>query len=92
MSQLHTINNRNDWQLCYPLLNDGDSVVFLENGVYCCSEPDFTWPDAELKIFAIHDDVAARGLLASLPKDVHTIYYKDFVEICCQHDKVVNWF
>jgi sulfur relay protein TusB/DsrH len=96
MSTLHTISKSPKSQLlseCLPLVNKGDGILFIEDGVYYCVnnkllndfELDITW-------YGLKEDVDARGLKLDDIKAIHVINYKIFVEMCEEFDKVISWF
>lgn len=96
---LHTLNKqRHDLlQLCISALTPGDSLLLLEDGVYAAlakaaDEVDLanTLP-AGTKLYALTEDVAARGLSGNFPDAITRITYRDFVSLSLTCDKVVNW-
>lgn len=94
MSQLHTINNSALLAFCAARLQPGDGLVLIENAVSCA-----TWPDLQQRLprgvdlYVLEEDLQARGLkvgTASTAAEVITMAV--FVRLCCDHDKVTNWF
>lgn len=96
MSTLHTISKSPKSQLlseCLPLVNKGDGILFIEDGVYYCAnskvsddfESDVTW-------YGLKEDLDARGLKLDDIKTIKIINYQIFVEMCEEFDKVINWF
>lgn len=93
---LHTLNKqRNDLvQLCVSTLAPGDSLLLLEDGVYAAigKEPDLkNRLPASIKLYALIEDVVARGISDKLPDVFIRITYRDFVSLSLTCDKVVNW-
>jgi sulfur relay protein TusB/DsrH len=87
---LHTFNKAQALYTFGQFVQKGDSVLFMEDGVYCV-------PDDELdlgtdNILAIETDVLARGLDARIDKSVKRIDYQGFVEICAEANSISNWF
>jgi len=96
MSTLHTISKSPKSHLlreCLPLVDKGDGILFIEDGVYYCAnnklsddfESDITW-------YGLKEDLNARGLELDDIRAIQIINYKNFVEICEEFDKVISWF
>ena len=96
MSCLHTINKAPSAQLlnsCSNTLQKGDAILFIEDGIYHALEtalPEFI-PEG-VAIYALREDICARGLQEKCQEFVEIIAYRNFVELCVEHDKVVSWF
>lgn len=67
--------------------DDGCEVVLLQNGVYLDVKPLI---DSNVKVYAIKDDVAKRGLQACLPNGVELIDYGRLVDLIVAN-KVINF-
>ncbi len=96
MSTLHTISKSPDSGLlnsCSPLLLEGDAVMLLEDGIYYCyqKELDNILPKG-ITVYCLREDLLARGPVSKNLSDCSSLDYKGFVDLCCEHDKVVNWF
>ena len=93
MSTLHTVNKSaadDALAACLRVASSGDSLLLVEDGVYQASML-AEHPRAQaLKLFALREDVDARGI--SLPCTVTPIDYAQFVELACQHRRSVSWF
>lgn len=98
---LHTYNKSPDageqrLKACLRMLAAGDSLLFLEDGVYAAAQ---MGKDTELRnmlpagvaLYALAPDLAARGISAKIPADFSNIDYSDFVRLCLAHPRVVNW-
>ena len=82
---LHTINKPSAWKEISGLIDENDSLVLLEDGVYLAL--------SEINQgYAIRADVEARGLLKKLPQGIELIDYKQFVRLCVTADKTCAWF
>lgn len=96
MSTLHTLSRSPNSGLladCLKTLGKGDSILFIEDGVYHCLQAEYLQPIPErVKLFALREDLQARGLVDRLPDAVDSVNTKRFVSLCCDHDKVMNWF
>jgi len=96
VSTLHTIARapRSDLlSSCLELCGKKDAILFIEDGVYyCLAAEQLTQLPEACKLFALREDMTARGLQAKSPARVELVSTRTFVELCCQYDKVVNWF
>jgi tRNA 2-thiouridine synthesizing protein B len=96
MSCLHTISQSPKQELlqtCATVLQAGDAVLFLEDGVYHCMHY-ADWPplDRAVHVYGLHADMQARGVLSRSPKTIEVVDYNGFVALCAEYDKVVSWF
>lgn len=86
---LHTINKPPALLKCQELIQSGDTVVLLENGVNLAlgelPAKDVTW-------LAIEADVRARGLGDRLPPTVGCVDYAGLVELSATAEQICNWF
>lgn len=96
MSCLHTINRSPDSNLlksCINVINAGDAILFIEDGVYHCSSQVSLKDIIEtVKIYGLREDMLARATFPKTIDRVETIDTARFVELCCEHDKVVSWY
>ncbi len=96
MSALHTLNKSPDSQLlksCLAVINDGDAIVFIEDGIYHCSSALAIESIGEAtRVYGLREDMLARATLARIDDSVEIIDTARFVALCCEHDKVVSWF
>ena len=96
MSCLHTINKSPDSNLlasCLNIINADDAILFIEDGVYhCCTNTILQSIDESVKVYGLREDMIARATLVKTEDRVETIDLIQFVELCCEHDKVVSWF
>lgn len=90
MSTLHIVScspfSSDSLLRCLSLLSQGDTVLFIENGVYILTCPEQLPP--EINCYVLKEDLAARGLSAT---DMQTAGYADFVRLVCEHDNSVSW-
>ena len=96
MSSLFTLNQAPS-QLSLPsvpkMLNPGDSLLFIEDGVYCAVDKKLLALIPEgIKIFSLKEDLTARGIVSKVEPAVETVSYRGFVELSIAHAKVVSWF
>lgn len=96
MSTLHTIARSPHSKLlasCLQLLGQKDAILFIEDGVFHCLQADCLASVPETcKLFALREDLAARGLQDKKQGVVESVSTRTFVDLCCRYDKVVNWF
>lgn len=78
---------------CSSLLKPGDALLFIEDGIYYCIGDDIDRPaKRDISIYALGEDLAARGLSDRSTKVAELTNYDGFVRLCCQYEKVVSWF
>jgi len=96
MSCLHTISRSPDSKLlgsCLKVINDDDAILFIEDGVYhCLSLIDLPAIIETVKIYGLREDMLARATLSKTVDRVEVIDTARFVELSCEHYKVVSWF
>ncbi|UZE25728.1 sulfurtransferase complex subunit TusB [Pseudomonas sp. B21-056] len=96
MSTLHVLSHSpfGDHRLasCLRVLGNKDALLLCGDAIYALqpgSAPFAQLQAAGLKLFALAEDLQARGLQA--PDWTKTIDYPAFVELSIQHDKVNSW-
>lgn len=93
---LHTLNRppSDDALLkdCVSALVADDTLLLIEDGVYCALAARPLAVPQGVRCVALAADVDARGLAQRLAPDVEVIDDAGFVELCCQHDRVLSWF
>ena len=87
---LHTFNKAQALSTFGRFIQKGDSVIFIEDGVYCLLDHNLDLGTAN--ILVIEADVLARGLETRIDKSVKRIDYQDFVELCSEANSISNWF
>ncbi len=96
MTTLHTISKSpasDLWVRVEDLLQGGDAVLFIEDGVYHCINNDINLSEKSgVKIYALAEDVIARGLKNRVLAHVNLADTAGFVDLCVRFDKVLNWF
>lgn len=94
---LHTVNkspfSHQACQDCLARYAPGDSIILLEDGVYAGMQ---TSPVACVikaqTLYALREDVDARGIAGKLLPTIKLIDYAEFVTLCTQHKLVQAWF
>jgi len=102
MSTLHTINKspytHKALSSCLKVCIDNDGILLLEDGVFGIIP---SAPGAEelqilisrgIKVFALINDVKARGLEEKSAPDIIFIDYNAFVQLTLDHRCVQSWY
>lgn len=102
MSTLHTINkspfSNTSLSSCIKICSKNDAILLLEDGVFgaLTSAPDAEQLqqliDSGTRIFAITDDVKARGLSNKLLPAIELVDYNSFVQLTIEHRCVQSWY
>lgn len=102
MSTLHTINkspySNNSLSSCLKVCNDHDGILLLEDGVFGAinSTPGATelqeLIQQGIKVFALANDLKARGLGDKLAPNITPIDYNNFVQLTLEHRCVQSWY
>ena len=100
MSMLHTVNKspfeKESMKSCLRLSADGSSILLIEDGIYAALEGT-TFSDSikeamkSKKVYALQEDINARGVQSKLMDGVELVDYAGFVNLVTQHDKVQSW-
>ncbi|MEE4660400.1 MAG: sulfurtransferase complex subunit TusB [Halieaceae bacterium] len=95
MTLLHTVNSdASALTDCLSALSQGDALLLMQNAVYALhSRPAelAILGSRNIRLFALHDDLAARGLDADAIDWVETASYDDFVALAARHS-VCAWY
>ncbi len=95
MATLHTVNkNGQPLELCLRVVNKGDSLLLIEDGVYALFEvPDIL---AELikdvSLYVLEADVLARGVSNRNELEIELVDYQGFVSLTETNEKTLSWF
>jgi tRNA 2-thiouridine synthesizing protein B len=78
---------------CLASAKEDDALLFLEDGVYYSSHNsiDVKTPQ-NMSVFALREDISARGLDQLVLSKIEIVNYRAFVNLCVRYDKVINWF
>jgi len=100
MSMLHTVNKspfeKDSLTSCLRLSEDGSSILLIEDGIIAALEGAAT-SDAikeamkTKKVYALQEDVNARGLQGKVIDGIEQVDYTGFVKLVTEHDKVQSW-
>ena len=96
---LHTLNKPSSYEsLCHQLSENiarVDSVILIEDGVYQITWLEHHslghWSTIANKIYALKDDVIARGTSDNADYITY-IDYPEFVALTLSHTKVISWY
>jgi tRNA 2-thiouridine synthesizing protein B len=102
MSTFHTINKspyvHNTLTSCIKICAECDGILLLEDGVFGATP---SAPEADelqiliqrgVKVFALINDVKARGLEEKLAQNIKLIDYNTFVQLTLDHRCVQSWY
>ncbi|ANG62681.1 hypothetical protein A8C75_09420 [Marinobacterium aestuarii] len=93
---LHTLNrapsNAALLADCLRACSSGDTLLLIEDGAYCAlaGQP-IAWPIG-VTVCALAADVAARGLDNRLASSIEQVDDAGFVQLCCEHARVISWY
>ncbi len=96
---LHTINKspfeKNLLSSCLKVIDDDSVVLFIEDGVIGATKNNKSVSLAALRsegrVFALQNDLEARGLSSKVLDDIKLVDYKDFVNLVVEHGTPVSW-
>jgi tRNA 2-thiouridine synthesizing protein B len=100
MALLHTVNKspfgNNSLERCLSLAKDGSSVLLIEDGVYGVSKGTAASSMVEeamktVKVYALAEDVAARGVKDRVMDGVELVDYAGFVKLAADSSQVQSW-
>lgn len=97
MSTLHSINlppsSKSDWETLINGLNDTDDVILIEDACYATTDLSLVNRILERipQIYTLESDTLSRGLEPPLNKQVILCNYEMFVQLSCEHTKVISW-
>lgn len=102
MSTLHTINKssytNNALSSCLKICAESDAILLLEDGVFSATKSAPAASELQsltnkgVKIFALINDIKARGLEEKLAPNIQPIDYDTFVQLTIVHRCVQSWY
>ncbi len=87
MAILHLVNRTAALEDCVKIAVAKDAVLLIEDGVYAARAPTYT----QARVYALREDVLARGLADRLATGIDLIGYEEFVQLACDHQPIVSW-
>ena len=102
MSTLHTINkspfSHTTLASCLQICGKQDGILLLEDGVFGalisapCAQELSELIQSGVKVYALVNDVNARGLQEKIRKDILVTDYSGFVALSIDHNCVQSWY
>ena len=87
MAILHLVNRTAALQDCLKIAVADDAVLLIEDGVYAARAP----TETQARVYALGEDVLARGLANRLATGIKLVGYEEFVQLACDHQPIVSW-
>ncbi|MFW0976809.1 sulfurtransferase complex subunit TusB [Leclercia pneumoniae] len=94
---LHTLS-RSPWQCdidgLLRMLREGDALLLIQDGVLAAiagSSYVENITNAPIKVYALKDDLDARGLAGQISTKIDVVGYTDFVDLAVTHTSQMNW-
>lgn len=96
---LHTVNKssfeRNSLQSCLNMIDDSSVVLLIEDGVICAANNTSSSMLADLaaqgRVFALQEDIDARGISSKVADNIKLVDYAGFVDLVVEHGTAVSW-
>jgi tRNA 2-thiouridine synthesizing protein B len=75
------------------LLKEGDDLLLLSDGVIAIAEGRFLeiLQSAPISLYALQEDIEARGLAGQIADSVVRVSYTDFVRLSVKHAGQLSW-
>lgn len=101
MNTLHIVNKSPEqpspMDRCLNFSSEGDSLLLTEDGVYFALpsklhkiQPLFN--TKQVTIYALEEDLIARGISKLTDDSIKTVNYDGFVELTATHSKSSSWY
>lgn len=94
---LHTLRH-SPWQCdiegMLRMLGEGDDVLLIQDGVLAAIEGSRfveILNNAPITVFALKDDIDARGLAGQISAKIDAVSYTDFVNLTVKHITQMSW-
>ncbi len=96
---LHTVNKssfeRNSLQSCLNIIDDTSVILLIEDGVISATKNANSSMLAELaadgRVYALKDDIEARGISAKVADNIKLVDYAGFVDLVEEYGTSVSW-
>lgn len=97
---LHIVNksatDRGSLQSCLAMATKGSAVLLIEDAVYAATKGStaaakIQAASADLKIYALGPDLAARGMAARVLDGINVVDYGGFVDLVAEHNSCQSW-
>ncbi|MDK9355550.1 sulfurtransferase complex subunit TusB [Lelliottia sp. V106_10] len=94
---LHTLRH-SPWQCdiegLLRMLGEGDDLLLIQDGVLAAIEGSRfveILNNAPITVFALKEDIAARGLVGQISAKIDAVSYTDFVNLTVKHATQMSW-
>lgn len=86
---------------CARFYSERDSILLIEDAVYYTipstyqhflSTPELKDRQITATIYALKEDIDARGIAMQTHSDIKVVTYEGFVELTASHDKSSSWY
>lgn len=90
MKSLYLVNNPEKISQCQSLINQGDSILLIEDAVVASNT---AFADKMLidQSYVLKEDLIARGLTHKADASWLQIDYDRFVQLTLEYEKVISW-
>jgi len=97
---LHIVNKsaaeRSSLESCLRMATKGSAVLLIEDAVYAATNGNAAAAKiqsaaADLKIYALGPDLAARGMAGRVLDGVNVVDYGGFVDLVAEHNSCQSW-
>ena len=85
MAALHLVNRPTALSACLEVAHPEDGILLIQDAIYAGVN------DFDRRLFAIDEDVRARGLQDRLHPSTELASYADFVDLVVAHHPIVSW-
>jgi len=105
MTTLHILNKSPKHPFpatqCARFYSEHDSILLIEDAVYytitstyhhLLSTPELKAREVIPVIYALKEDIEARGIAMPTHNDIKIVTYEGFVELTASHDKSSSWY
>lgn len=94
---LHTLSH-SPWQCdieaLLRMMREGDDLLLIQDGVLAAIEGSRfveILTNAPISVFALKEDLDARGLIGQISSKIDVVGYNDFVNLTVTHASQMNW-
>jgi tRNA 2-thiouridine synthesizing protein B len=101
MNTLHIVNRSptqpSAMDRCLKFSSKKDSLLLIEDGVYFAlpstlSKIKQSLNTVDITLYALEEDLVARGIHKQIDECIHIITYDGFVELTTTHNKSSSWY
>lgn len=101
MTTLHIVNKSPEQpsiiSRCLKFSSKNDSLLLIEDGVYFALHSTINtqlsnFEVKNIKIYALEEDLIARGISDKTHNSIKTVSYDGFVELTASHNNSTSWY